>query len=105
MLTLSNYTPPGNTFRSLITAGLAINALGDFISLSADWRCTDSDGKVTTGTATSLAKPLDLLVTELTPSARVSPGGMLISGTGAQTQATEDGDKTVTGTWSLTAVP
>jgi hypothetical protein len=29
----------------------------------------------------------------------------MIVGTGAQTQAAEDGDKTVTGTWSLTAVP
>ena len=30
VLTLSNYTPPGNASRSLITVGLAINALGRF---------------------------------------------------------------------------
>ncbi|HSC64990.1 MAG TPA: hypothetical protein VLD35_15215 [Caldimonas sp.] len=105
VLTLSNYTPPGNTFRSLITAGLAINGLADFITLSADWRCTDSDGKVTTGTETGIASALDLIVTELTASTRVSAGGMLISGTGAQTQAVESGDRNVSGTWSLTAVP
>jgi hypothetical protein len=105
VLTLSNYTPKGNTFRSLITAGLAINSLADFITLSADWRCVDSDGKVTTGTETSIANELDLIVTELTASTRVGAGGMLISGSGAQTQAAESGDKTVSGTWSLTAVP
>jgi hypothetical protein len=104
VLTLSNYTPPGNASRSLITVGLAINALGDFASLSADWRCVDGDGKVTTGTATSIATAMDLLVHELSP-ARVSAGGLRITGTGAQTQAGEGGDTKVTGTWTLTAVP
>lgn len=105
VLTLSNYTPPGNTYRSLITVGLGINALADFVGLSADWTCTDSNGKVTKGTATSIARPLDLFVTELTQSVRVGAGGLLISGSGAQAQAAVDGDTTVTGTWSLTAVP
>jgi hypothetical protein len=104
VLTLSNYTPPGNASRSMITVGLAINALADFVSLSADWRCTDSGGKVTTGTATNIATPMDLVVHELSQSVRVGAGGMLITGTGAQTQAGES-DKTVTGTWTLTAVP
>ena len=103
VLTLSNYTPPGNASRSLITVGLAINALADFVSLSADWRCVDGDGKVTTGTATSIATPMDLLIHELSP-ARVSAGGLLITGTGAQTHAGES-DPKVTGTWTLTAVP
>lgn len=105
VLTLSNYTPPGNASRGLITAGLAINAPGDFISLSADWRCVDSDGKVTTETATSIATALDLLVNELSQSTRIAAGAMRVTGTAAQTQAGEGGDTKATGTWSLTAVP
>jgi hypothetical protein len=105
VLTLSNWTPPGNTSRSLITAGLAINALADFVSLSADWRCVDSGGKVTTGTETGLASQLDLFSEELLQSVRIGPGGMRAAGTGADSQAAQDGDKKVTGTWSLTATP
>ena len=104
LLTLSNYTPPGNAARSLITVGLGINAIGDFVSLAADWRCTDSNGKVTTGTATGIATSMDILAHQLS-QVRVSAGGLLISGTGAQTAAGEGGDTTITGTWSLTAVP
>ena len=104
MLTLSNYTPPGNASRGLITVGLAINALADFISLSADWRCVDGDGKVTTGTAAGIAASMDMFAHELS-AVRVSAGGLSITGTGVQTSAGESGDTKVTGSWTLTAVP
>jgi hypothetical protein len=104
VLTLSNYTPPGNAARGLITVGLAINALADFISLSADWRCVDGDGKVTTGTDAGIAASMDMFAHELS-AVRVSAGGLSISGTGVQTSAGEGGDTKVTGTWTLTAVP
>ena len=104
VLTLSNYTPPGNASRGLITVGLAINALADFISLSADWRCVDGDGKVTTGTAAGIAASMDMFAHELS-AVRVSAGGLSITGTGVQTSAGESGDTKVTGSWTLTAVP
>ena len=104
VLTLSNYTPPGNASRGLITVGLAINALADFISLSADWRCVDGDGKVTTGTAAGIAASMDMFAHELS-AVRVSAGGLSITGTGVRTSAGEGGDTKVTGSWTLTAVP
>ena len=60
---------------------------------------------MTTGTATSIATALDLLVNELSQSTRIAAGGMRVTGTAAQTQAGEGGDTKATGTWSLTAVP
>jgi len=104
VLTLSNYTPPGNASRGLITVGLAINALADFISLSADWRCVDGDGKVTTSTDAGIAASMDMFAHELS-AVRVSAGGLSITGTGVRTSAGEGGDTKVTGSWTLTAVP
>ena len=105
VLTLSNFTPPGNASRSIVTPGLATNGIGDYVLLSADRRCTDSDGKVTTGTANPIARSLDINVFGLLSAVRVAGGGLSVKGTADQTTAGQDGDKTVTGTWSLTAVP
>lgn len=97
---------PSHMFGGYAPMGLAAHNVSftSFLGLlnlyTINWSCTDSNGKVTTGT-TPHATQLDVTVAPDNAAVRVSTSGTSITGTGAET-----GDSMhTTGTWSLTASP
>ncbi len=89
----SNYAPVGNAGHGVSFTGF----LGLTNAFSIDWTCTDSQGKVTSGTDPH-STPLDVTADPGDPQVRVNAAGLSVTGTAQQTS---DPDHS-TGIWSLT---
>ncbi len=98
-IVFSNWAPPGSASRGLLLPGLLNDGpakLQEVLLLSAEKRCTDSQGKVTTTTEVLGGSSNDIVVQHLDTAVRIGSGGLTVSGTGAQTSSES------TGTWSFT---
>lgn len=98
IITTSGFVPPASALsRAIVIPGFLNNVLQSVANLSYDWRCVDSDGTVTTGNQVTGTR-LDIAVAPNDPAVRITPGGLMVGGTGAQA-----GDESSSGNWLLQA--